>query len=331
MNIVNKVFDKVGEFNMPDLGISELEIPEIGSINIVGKDGDSIEFKVSFSTTIPYTFKTKVKVDVEFTDSLHLADEYVKIEQEGGTVIEGVIKEHWIHLSDNVDIVIGDDGYIDIEEELNLPVTVKNAPIKVASKDILEAMDGSFDDVNKMLDDLKAFLDDVNVILADVNGKVEQVEGALNAAKDKVQNGLNKYLNKLNSKLCSMINSFNAVLQPTMLVSTTDGFSMLSSIKAAPTVINNESAVFVPTSFTAEILAPACQKFVAVTKAYDANGNEDLAAAKAANTGDFATVLPGGTRAVQFNGKSGYTYEVTYSAIDFSGFIANTKYYVRVK
>jgi hypothetical protein len=42
-------------------------------------------------------------------------------------------------------------------------------------------------------------------------------------------------------------------------------------------------------------------------------------------------VLPGGTRAVQFNGKSGYTYEVTYSAIDFSGFIANTKYYVRVK
>ena len=96
------------------------------------------------------------------------------------------------------------------------------------------------------------------------------------------------------------------------------------------TTIDKASAVLVPTSYSAEILAPACQKFVAVTKAWK-NGRIDVEAAKAANTGNLATVLPGGTRAIEFSGKSGYTYEIVYQAMDFYGFIANTKYYVTVK
>ena len=192
-------------------------------------------------------------------------------------------------------------------------------------------MSGSFDDINSVLASLDSFLDEVNAIIADFNGKIEKAEDVLNAAKDKVQSGLNKYLSKLNNKLCSMINSFNAALQPTMLVSTTDGFTMLSSIKAAPTTIDKASAVLVPTSFTAETLAPAYKKYVAVTKAYDANGNAVDAVAKAANTGDLNTVLEGGVRTVQFNGQSGYTYEITYSAADYYGMISTTKYYVRVK
>ena len=150
---------------------------------------------------------------------------------------------------------------------------------------------------------------------------------SLDNVLNKVENGLYKFLDKV----CANIDKFDKLLQPTMLVSTIDGFSLLSSNEAAPTVLDKAAATLVPTSFTAEILAPACKKFVAVTKAYDANGNEDLNAAKAANAGDLATVLPGDTRTVQFNGKSGYTYEITYSACDFFGYIANTKYYVRVK
>lgn len=331
MNLINKVFDKVGTINIPDLGISELKAPEINSIKLEGKDGDSIEFKVSFTTTIPYTFETKVKVDIDFTDSLHLSDEYIKIEQPDGSVLEGTIKEHWIHFAEHVDVVVGEDGYVNIREELELPVKVTNAPVKVASKDVLDSMSGSFDDINSVLASLDSFLDEVNAIIADFNGKIEKAEDVLNATKDKVQSGLNKYLSKLNNKLCSMINSFNAALQPTMLVSTTDGFTMLSSIKAAPTTIDKASAVLVPTSFTAETLAPAYKKYVAVTKAYDANGNAVDAVAKAANTGDLNTVLEGGVRTVQFNGQSGYTYEITYSAADYYGMISTTKYYVRVK
>ena len=212
-----------------------------------------------------------------------------------------------------------------IDKTFDIVIPVKfEVPVAIATKDVLGDLGGS-------LANIDALIAEVNDMLASIDGKIETVEDILNAAKDKVQNGLNKYLDKLNRGMCKLVNSFNDVLQPTMLVSTTDGFSMLSSIKGAPTTIDKASAVLVPTSFTAEILAPASMKYVAVTNAYDANGKADADAAKAANTGDLNTTLDGGVRTVQFNGQSGYTYEITYSAADYYGMISTTKYYVKVK
>ena len=241
MNVINKVFDKVGDINIPDFGLNKLESISIDAI------ADSVKFNlVTESETILVSVSTKELLD--------------------------------------------DLGDISLENLNNL-----------------------IEEVNK------------------VSGKVEIVESQINSVAEKVQKKLNSYLDKVNNKLCSMINSFNAVLQPTMLVSTVDGFSMLSSIKGAPTTIDKASAVLVPTSFSGEFLAPASKKYVAVTKAYDAEGNVDNAAAVAANTGDLNKVLEGGVREVAFDGKSGYTYEITYSAVDFYGMISTNKYYVKVK
>ena len=121
-------------------------------------------------------------------------------------------------------------------------------------------------------------------------------------------------------------------LLPTMLVNTTDGFSMLSSIKGAPSVLSAGSATLIPTSYTAEVLIPAAKKYIVVTDAYKTGSNTtDQAAINAANSGDLNVVLEGQTRAVAFNGQSGYTYEITYSAMDFFGYVANTKYYVSIQ
>ena len=245
MNVLNKVFDKVGAINIPDNALAKLESISFNTIE------DSIKFNLVI---------------------------------EGTTVLASV-----------------------------------------STKELLDDLGGvSLETLNKVIEA-------VNKALPLVSGKVEAVETQINAAINKVQSGLNKYLDKLNNKLCSMVNSFNAALQPTMLVSTTDGFSLLSSIKAAPTTIDQASAILVPTSFSGEILAPASKKFVAVTKAYDANGNLDVTAAKAANTGDLNSVLEGSVRTVAFSGKSGYTYEIAYSAVDFYGMISTSKYYVKVK
>lgn len=245
MNVINKVFDKVGDINIPDFGLNKLESISIDAI------ADSVKFNlVTESETILVSVSTKELLD--------------------------------------------DLGDISLENLNNL-------------------------------------IEEVNKVLPMVSGKVEIVESQINSVAEKVQKKLNSYLDKVNNKLCSMINSFNAVLQPTMLVSTVDGFSMLSSIKGAPTTIDKASAVLVPTSFSGEFLAPASKKYVAVTKAYDAEGNADDAAAKAANTGDLNTVLEGTVREVAFDGKSGYTYEITYSAVDFYGKISTTKYYVKVR
>lgn len=208
--------------------------------------------------------------------------------------------------------------------KFNLITETETILVSVSTKELLDDLgDISLENLNKLIDE-------VNKLLPVVSGKIQSVENSINSIKDKIQKKLNSYLDKVNNKFCSLVNSFNAALQPTMLVSTVDGFSMLSSIKAAPTTIDNASAVLVPTSFSGEFLAPASKKYVAVTKAWK-DGAENLAAAKAANTGDLNTVLQGNVREVAFAGQSGYTYEITYSAVDYYGMISTTKYYVKVK
>lgn len=339
MNVVNRVFDKVGVITIPDLGLSSLKA-SLDSIKFGGAIGDSLKFNVKYAQTITKDIPFSTSVDV--TVDIPLKDIVIDLEVpiEGSVIKTGAYdldgKEIIVtvpadtvtvkHTIKKEDIAAGSTSTtVDINEVITVEIPVEfEVPVAIATKDVLG-------DLGNTLSNLDELMAQVNGMLADVEGKIESVEGQLNEALAKVQSKLNTYLDKANNKLCSMINSFNAVLQPTMLVTTTNGFSMLSSMKGAPTAIDAASAVLVPTSFTAEFLAPACKKFVAVTNAYDADGNEDLDAAKAANTGDFATVLPGETRTVQFNGKAGYTYEITYSACDFYGMISNTKYYVRVK
>ena len=339
MNVVNKVFDEVGTIEIPDLGLSNLKAT-LNSLNFGGAIGDSLKFNVKYAQTITKDIPFSTSVDVTVDIPLKDIEIDLEVPIEGSVIKTGAYdldgKEIIVtvpadtvtvkHTIKKENIAAGSTSTtVDINEVITVEIPVEfEVPVAIATKDVL----GDLGDTLNGLDELLA---QVNDMLADVEGKIESVEGKLNAALDKVQSGLNTYLSKLNNKVCALVNSFNAALQPTMLVTTTNGFSMLSSIKGAPTTIDAASAVLVPTSFTAEILAPAFKKHVAVTKAYDADGNEELAAAEAANTGDLATVLPGETRTVQFNGKSGYTYEITYSACDYSGVTVETKYYVRVK
>lgn len=335
MNLVNKVFDKVGTISIPDLGLSSLSAT-LDSIKFAGAIGDSLKFQVQFSQS--YTMDTTIYINEEVEVPIPLKDVELRIEIPGKT-----IKAENVAGGDSIDVEIPTQwiNYTvkkeDFATETSVKVTVSDT-IRFA-----KTIDVNFDktfaipvedvlgDLGGTLKNLDALMDQVNGMIADINGKVEIVDDYLNAAKDKVQSGLNKYLDKLNRGMCKVVNSFNDVLQPTLLASTTEGFALLSSIKGVPTIIDKASAVLVPTSFTAEILAPASMKYVAVTNAYDAKGNVDVAAAKAANTGDLNAVLEGGVRTVQFNGKSGYTYEITYSAADFYGMISTTKYYVKVK
>lgn len=335
MNLVNRVFDRVGTINIPDLGLSNLSA-KLESINFGGAIGEYIEFNVKYSDTIKKEIPFQTTVEVELP--LKNIELQIPVPVEGQEIHTGAydingeeiivqIEPDTVEVDYTIraeDIAAGSTS-VTIDEVIEVEIPVEfEVPVKIATEDVLGDLGGTLDS----LDDLMA---EVNGMIANLNGKVETVEDYINAAKDKVQNELNKYLDKLNRALCKVVNSFNDVLQPTMLVSTADGFSMLSSIKGAPTTIDKASAVLVPTSFTAEILAPASMKYVAVTNAYDAKGNVDVAAAKAANTGDLNTVLEGGVRTVQFNGKSGYTYEITYSAADYYGMISTTKYYVKVK
>lgn len=349
--------------------IAELSDELLAKFKVTVHENVTVKVPVKMDITVPAPKMDDVTVDIPGVEvyvpeqkvQTTVKGQWVTVEsQEVEVVLEdastaiAIIPEHKEWIDDRVvEVIIPADTYmtngttvtikgdqllikdfvVSIDEQVETDVVIGpfEYDMSEAVKDLYGDLTGSIEDVNDMLAGLQDFMDEVNAMLDQFKGYENKIENVLDEVEVKVKKNLNQYLDKLNAKVCGLINSFNSRLQPTMLVSTVDGFNMLSSMMGAPTVVDNASAVFVPTSYTAEILAPASKKFVAVTKAYDANGNEDIAAAKAANVGDFATVLPGGTRTVQFNGQVGYTYEIAYSAVDFYGMISTTKYYVRVK
>ena len=195
---------------------------------------------------------------------------------------------------------------------------------------------------------------------------MEQLEGKLEidekelveTVKDQVIAGVGNYMdkaepyiNKLNywaSRLNGYMNRFenvannvNYLLQVTMLYKGADGqFHQLSNNKDYPTTFTGEGIANVfATSYTGEIIAPAFKKFIGVTNVYKdgdnaQNGCADCKAAlDAVNDGEyFNEVFPGSRYGVAIeNMKKGYTYELFYSALDYSGKISARKFYVTVK
>lgn len=328
-SLMNRVFDRIGTISIPDLGLDNLS-GKLDSISFAGVIGDSIRFNVAFTENITKNipFHQVIEVPVPLKDvnlSIPVPSQTVTTTDVLGNPISIDIPSTTITHTIPASSLMSGTPTVTIDTTFTISIDIDiNRTIAIPSEEVLGNLGGTLDNV----DDL---LKDVNAMLKDFTGKIEDVENKVNDALVKVENKLNEYLDKINNKLCSLLNSINSKLQPTMLVSTTDGFAQLSSIKAAPSQINATSAVLVPTSYTGEVLAPAMKKYVAVTAAFDSHGNSVESVARAANTGDLNTVLDGQTRAINFNGQSGYTYEITYSAVDFSGYISNTKYYVQVK
>ena len=115
----------------------------------------------------------------------------------------------------------------------------------------------------------------------------------------------------------------------------------LSAVPGVPTLFTVEGGNgirLIPTTFTAEIVAPAFKKYVAVTNVMKAgksavNGDADCKAVlDEANGVKFMNeVVDGRTLNVPFKGKAGYTYEITYQALDFHGYTSTQKFYVTVR
>ena len=129
-----------------------------------------------------------------------------------------------------------------------------------------------------------------------------------------------------------------------MLVKTSDSFLIPSTSVSAPTKFNAAGAAagisLYPTSYTAEILAPAYMKLVGVTNVYkdgkSAQGGDDecekaLKAVNSASEG-FASAKYGFELkdAKLMGAEVGYTYEVVYTAVDYSGKVVVKKYYIEL-
>lgn len=232
-----------------------------------------------------------------------------------------------------------------IEEKLNGTYTV-TVEIEVDGETYTDVVDIT-PSINGVIEDLNTdVIGKLNDQLADINSLIDQLKqiNDLGQSVTDIENAIYDYLYKGQDLALKFINNANKLLQPVMLVKTSDSFLIPSTSVNAPTKFNAAGAAagisLYPTSYTAEILAPAYMKLVGVTNVYkngksaqghDADCEAALKAVNSASEG-FASAKYGFELkdAKLMGAKAGYTYEVVYTAVDYSGKVVVKKYYIEI-
>ena len=185
--------------------------------------------------------------------------------------------------------------------------------ITIPAADLAAAVGGagSYNDLDVDVDDivrpLNLTIDQVNDMMTQARALKDKLNGST------ITNWVKKFTNKFNTLID---NNASQMLQPTLLAIAKDGtVNRVSGLKAAPFVAEGEIRLE-PTSYTAEIFAPAYAKYVGCDKITEDGFNE----IRFANDSKL-----------KFTPKSGETYEIVYEAVDFFGNTFKHTYYIQGK
>ena len=166
---------------------------------------------------------------------------------------------------------------------------------------------------------------DAITALEKLEGKVVKIVSKSESTRTHIWN----FLNNVNPFADKVFQKLNWAIQPTLLISDGNEISHpdVYSVNTSAT-INRYMAgeiKLLPTSWTAEILAPAFKKYVAVV---EVDGVE-VSADDPVNAGLLGQVVPGSVNEIPFTVEAGKTYKIQYSAVDYGGNIRNLFYYIR--
>ena len=203
-----------------------------------------------------------------------------------------------------------------------------------------DALGGAAGDVTEYIKDI---VDQLNDQVADINKMIEELR-KVNEIGDQIsdiEDQIYDYLSRAEDYLLKAINNANKLLQPMMLAKTADSYVVLSRSKSAPTKFDAASydasnGIYLrPTSYTAEVLAPAYKKFIGVVNVYKdgkvANNAASLRSKVNKDSEGFCTVQDGQWNKAQLKGlEQGYVYEIVYTAADFSGKIVVKRFFVEL-
>lgn len=236
----------------------------------------------------------------------------------------------------NVDILDKETGKR-YEQTIDLTPEVEKA--------VNEALGGASGDVSNYIKDV---VNQLNEQVAQINDIIDQLRdiNEIGNKLDEVEDKIYDYLSKGENLLLKFVNNANELLQPMMLAKTADSYVVLSRSASAPTKfraasMTTDGIILRPTTYSAEVLAPAFKKFVGVANVYkdgksaqggDAKCQDALKAANSSSEG-FCTVQEGDWNKAQFKVSSqykGYVYEIVYTAADYSGKIVVKRFYIEL-
>jgi hypothetical protein len=132
-----------------------------------------------------------------------------------------------------------------------------------------------------------------------------------------------RWLNKFNKETEKWLNNVNWAIQPTLFLDVDNqifrpGVEEIREVKAGEIKL-------LPSSWTAEVLAPAYKKYVAITSV----DGTPVEANDPINSGLLGKVIPGSVDEIPFKVEAGKTYEIQYSAVDFEGNIRTLEYKIK--
>lgn len=172
---------------------------------------------------------------------------------------------------------------------------------------------------NNIIDNING---QVGNMIGNVNGIVDKVNNYADAIDGQLINRINTYINKFEN----LLTKSNSLLQPAMFYTTNSGsFGQLARVAEGASYLklngSEASTVFVASSYTAELLAPAYMKEITV------NGGATLTAAGQSGS---KVVLKNGQYKVGFKATKAGVYTITYNAVDYFGKTVSKNFYVKV-
>ncbi|MBR5456765.1 MAG: hypothetical protein IKU76_07460 [Bacteroidaceae bacterium] len=372
-NLSGRLIDKISnriQLVIPNFPIIDLHADKItelhfDSIKINTSDINldlTVRYKDTIMTSVEVSIDHFVDIDIEKLIEVGSMDIYVDVPVKGDVKDdhENVIGKFETLIEDYKITIPAQDVMVSIQEkvpfkwtgmvpvevpvDIEIPVDMEEfkkllAEVDAMEDDINGLLAGQQDKVNKIIKTVNDYLERLGD-LTDLEMKLADIDNRIDAQFDIIKDKIIKFLDKTEDVLVTGVNSINKVLQPVMLVKTTDGFHKLSQTIYTPTVMTSGDVQFIPTSYNAEIVAPAYKKLVGVTNVFSmdrskhaqAGDSDCLNVLKAANAkAGVAEVINGDTNVVAFSAKKGYIYEVTYTSVDYSGLVVARKYYVTVK
>lgn len=258
----------------------------------------------------------------------------IKVKLDGEIVVPKptVDPRVWLVGTETVTGKVNEDGTVTIDlGQLGARAEVNIGEVKVNPNGIKVTVDTSAK--KDMTYDVEIPMDEFNKIIDNINNQVGNMIGNVNGIVDKV----NKYTDAIDGQLISRINTYinkfenlltksNSLLQPAMFYRTNSGsFGQLARVAEGASYLklngSEASTVFVASSYTAELLAPAYMKEITV------DGGATLTGAGQSGS---KVVLKNGQYKVGFKATKAGVYTITYNAVDYFGKTVSKKFYVKV-
>lgn len=218
----------------------------------------------------------------------------------------------------------------DLEKNTTADVKVSIDDIKINPDDVKVTLDTSAK--KDAAYDVEIPMDEFNKIIDNINNQVGNMIGNVNNIVDKVKNyadildgqyiaGINNYIQKFEN----LLRKSNSLLQPAMFYVASNGsWNQLARESEGASYLKLQggkaSTVFVASSYTGEILAPAYKKYVHVKAPEGAH----------VSGVNLNKVIDGNLHKIGFEADKEGTYEITYEAVDYSGVKVAKKFYVKV-